>query len=104
MDWKTSVEARLSQLHSDIRLGATALSGVLVIIIGLYVWVGFKADGISEKISSLSERAVFIETKSQNHENSLSSANQKLDKMDEKINTLLLATEKRASSVTSVGE
>lgn len=104
MDWKQSVETRLGQLHSDIRLGACGLAAIMLAIIGLYMWTGSKIDEVtknfpplSEKISSISERASVIEVRGQNIENTVVSIDRKLDLLDDKMNQLLIGKKKDES-------
>jgi len=87
--WKQSVETRLGQLHSDIRLSFTGVAAVGALIIGLYVWVGYKFDSISDKAHTISSQNAVIETKLQATNTRITSIESKMEGVNDKLDTIV---------------
>lgn len=88
-DWKQTVETRLTELRSDFRLLLTGIAGVAALIIGLYVWVGFKFDAVNEKAYSITEKNAVIDARTSNMENNISDIKQRMEIINSKLDSLV---------------
>jgi len=94
-DWKQSVETRLTQIHDDLRLGAKGIGCIMLAIIGMYVWTGYKADNINSSMSKISESVAILENETKNLLVMSTSISSDIEKLDEKIDHLILNSQQK---------